>query len=458
MKIPHALLGILMVLLAAHAAVADDVIVLTNGREIHGRIVDERPEAVKIDIGGGKMTYRRDQIAEVRRASAAATAPAEGPGLATDPGTRREEHGLVYLGGDRAGTRVFRATKLPDGFLFEEELRVLDAVGALKHEMRSSERADPQFRPLSFQVRESDAAGEHRTVSGEVRSGRLWITTAKAGDRVKTDVAAPDGMQFPFAAREMFLRESKPLSGVLDPQVFDTRDGVFRQFSFREGGMRPLRMEGTSLEARVIVRRRGTAFVEREWIAPDGTAVLAELNGPEMLAIATTKQAVERLRTGDADRVTGADSAARTRYIDKERGWRIEKPDPTWTFEKPEVSGTGALLVVRNEPIFTTVDVMTDPDAPRSVTVEAAAEALQRLCRTVAPDFKVARDGWIDRGDERIYWMEATATTKGEPTRTLARVLVHGGRVYRVLAACPAKAFEALRPDLDKILESFRVE
>lgn len=456
MKIP-ALLGPVLVLLAAFAAAADDVVVLKNGREIHGRIVEERPDLVKIDVGGGKMTYRRDQVEEVRREPETAPAPT-GPERATDPEARREEHGLVYLGGERVGTRVFRASRLPDGYLFEEELRVFDADGKPKQEIRSNERADLQLRPLSFQVRETSPGKEPSSFSGEVRSGRLWITTAKAGDRVKQDVAAPDDMRFPFAARELFLRESKPLSGVLDAQVFDTRDGVMRAFSYREGGMRPLRMEGTSLEARVIVRRRGTDRVEREWIAPDGTAVLAELNGPGMLVIATTKGAVERLRTGDSDRVTGADSAARTQYVDKERGWRIEKPDPTWTFEKPDVPGTGALLVVRNEPIFTTVDVMTDPDAPKTVTVEAAAEALQRLCRSVAPDFKVARDGWIDRGEERIYWMEATATTKGEPTRTLARVLVHGGRVYRILAACPAKAFDVLRPELDKIVESFRFD
>ena len=453
------LLRLLLPLLLAGTAVAEDVIFLENGREIRGRIVDERPDSVKIDIGAGKLTFKRNQIREVRREPvAAAAAPAAGPDLVTDPATRREETSLLYTDGERTGTRVFRATKLPDGFLFEEELRILDAAGALKLDLRTLERADLQLLPLSFQVRESDGAAEHRTVSGEMRGGRLWLVTAKDGEKVKRDFAVEDGTRFPFAARELFLRDGKALGGVLDLPVYDLRDGVVRAFSYREGGTRPVRLEGRSLQARVVVRRRGTELVEREWIEADGTAVLAELNGPKTLAVGTTKKAVERLREGDADRVTGADSAARTQYVDKERGWRIGKPDPTWTFEKPEVAGTGALLVVRNDPLFSTVDVMTDPDAPKTVKVEAAAEALQRLCRAVAPDFKVVKDGWRGEDGARIYWMEATATTKGEATRTLARVLVHEGRVYRLLAACPAGAFEMLRGDLEKVLDSFSAE
>ena len=50
------------------------------------------------------------------------------------------------------------------------------------------------------------------------------------------------------------------------------------------------------------------------------------------------------------------------------------------------------------------------------------------------------------------------AVLRGEKTRTLARVMVKGGRVWRLLAACPEGAFAALRPDLEKILDSFRVE
>lgn len=450
-------LALPLVLMLASAAGAEDVVVLQNGREIRGRIVEERPDAVKLDIGGGKMTFRRAQIAEVRRERAVPEAAAPGEAPAPDPALRREEHSLLYVDGERVGTRAFRAAKLPDGYLFEEELRFLDPKGVPRLELRTIERADLDLRPLTFQVRETDGVSEHRSVTGEMVAGRLRIVFAKDGDKEKKDVVAPEGTRFPFAAREHFLRESRSLSGAHEYDVWDTRENVLRKIAYREGGVRPLRTEGQSLQARLVVRRRGS-LVEREWLAPDLSAPLTEMNGSQMLAIATTRQAVERLRGGDTDRVTGADSAARTRYVDRERGWRIEKPDPTWTFEKPPVSGTGALLVVRNDLLFATVDVMTDPDARKGTTPEQAAEALRRLCSTVAPDLQLLREGWIERDELRTYWMEVAATTKGERTKTLARVVVKDGVVFRLLAACPERAFDTLRPDLERVLDSFVLE
>lgn len=437
---------------------ADDVVVLQNGREIHGRIVEERDDRVKIDIGGGKMTYKRADIREVRREKVAEPeAAASGPTTPFDAAARREETSLLYVDGRRTGTRVVRTTKLPDGWLFEEEVRVLDDAGAPKSETRTSERADLQYRPMSFQVRETDGVAEHRSVSGEMRGGRLWLVVARNGEKEKKDVAAPDPARFPFAAREMFLRESKALAGTFDAPVWDAARAAFVTTSYREGAPRPLRIDGRSLEARVVARRRGD-LVEREWLDRDGTAVLAEVAGPLTVAIATTKGAVARLAEGDTERVTGPDSAARTQYVDKVRGWRIGKPDPTWTFEKPDAEGSSALLVVRNEPLFASVDVLVDPDAPPKVKPEDAAEALQRLLRSVAADFKVVEDGWIERDGLRVYRMRATATTKGEKTTTLARVVVKDGRVWRVLAACPTAGFPLLEQDLEKILDSFRAE
>jgi hypothetical protein len=185
---------------------------------------------------------------------------------------------------------------------------------------------------------------------------------------------------------------------------------------------------------------------------------MSELNGDALRAIGSTVDVVGRVKQGDADRVTGPDSAARTTYSDPEGGWRIGKPDPSWTFEVPPVRGAGALLSVRNGPLFATVDVMQDAKAPADTTLERSAESLQRLCRTVAEDFRVVADGYTGEGAARVYWLEATATTKGEKTRTLAHVVIRGGKVYRLLAACPEGAFAAVRPEFEKILNSFATE
>ena len=104
------------------------------------------------------------------------------------------------------------------------------------------------------------------------------------------------------------------------------------------------------------------------------------------------------------------------------------------------------------------MDVLRDLAAPPDATVERAAESLQRLCRSIAEDFRVVKDGYVGEGPSRFYWLEATATTKGEKTRTLARVMVRKGKVYRLLAACPEGAFEGVKPDFEKILGSFSAE
>lgn len=445
-------------LVAPRPCAADDVLVLQNGREIRGRVVEDRPDAVKIDIGGGKMTFRRDQIREVRleRAAEAAGGTAGEPTeLGTDPAARREETAVLYVDGERAGTRTVRATRLPDGFLFEEEIRLVDAAGAQRLELRTTERDDLQFRPLTFQVRETDAAGTPRTFSGEVRGGRVHLTYAKGGEKEKREVPAGDDVRFPFAAREMFLRETKALGGRFAATVFDFRDATLREITYREGGVRPIRVEDRETEARIVVRRRGDR-TEREWIGPDGTAVLAELDGPAMLAVATTRKQAARPDDGAAPRAAAAGSFARMRHVDPVGGWRIDKPDATWTFERAGAAASGVVLAVRNEPLSASVEVSTDLSSQRT-KVEDAAEAFERSCRAASPDFEVVKDGWLDRDGLRSWRIEATATTDGRPMRTLARVIVRDGRAWRLVATAPAAGFEALRAELESVLDSFVV-
>jgi hypothetical protein len=449
-----AALAVLMAVAAS--AVAEDVIVLENGREARGRIVEETDAGVTLDIGGGKMFYAKSRIKEIRR-DAPEPKPAAGAAPAPAPTDTREEYALLYQDGKRVGTRVFRATRMVDGFRFEEEVVFLDDKGLPDMQVRTTERADANLLPLAFQVRETSGESEHRMTSGEVRGGRLYLTVTKGGDKTIADEVLPAGARFPSAARELFLRDSKALAGKFTGQVFDTRDRRWRTTSYAEGGAKPVEENGAPLTLRVLARRRGD-LVEHEWVDEKLVSHMSELNGDALRAIGSSVDVVGRVKRGDADRVTGPDSAARTTYAEAEGGWRIGKPDPSWTFEVPPVRGAGALLSVKNAPLFATVDVLQDTKAPADTTLERAAESLQRLCRTVAEDFRVVADGYTGEGPARIYWLEATATTKGEKTKTLAHVVVKNGKVYRLLAACPEGAFSAVRPEMEKILGSFAVE
>ena len=439
------------------SALAEDVVVLENGREARGRIVEDSDAGVKLEVGGGKMFYPRSKIREVRRDAAAPEADAGPPPEPVAAADTREEYAVLYQDGRRVGARVLRCSKMAEGFRFEEEVFFLDANGVPEMQVRTTERSDANLLPLSFQTRETAGASEHRMVVGEVRGGRLYETATKAGEKTVRDDALPQSARFPFAAREMFLRESKALGGKFDATIYDPRDRRWRSVSYSECGMKPLDENGKTVTVRVILRRRGDV-VEREWIDEKLVARMTELNGESLRALASNVAVVGRLRDGDTERVTGPDSSARTQFIDAEGGWRVGKPDPSWTFEQPAIRGSGALLSVRNTPLFASVDLLRDTAAPADVTIERAAESLQRLCRTVAPDFRVTSDGYKGEGAARVYWLEAAATTKGERTRTLAHVLVRGGKVYRLLAACPESVFEVARPDLEKILASFVVE
>ncbi len=444
-----------LVLALAALAPAEDVLILENGREARGRIVEETEAGVKLDFGGGKMFYARKLIREIRRGTE--DGPAESPLPPGEVADVREESALLYQDGRRVGTRIFRAAKTREGWRFEEEVVFLDEKGVPEMQVRTTERSDPEFQPLAFQFREAAGDSEHRMVSGEVRGGRLYVTVTKEGAKTQSDDAVPAGARFPFAAREIFLRDAKALAGKLEAPVFDTRDQRWRTTNYAEAGRKRVDQNGATSDLRVIVRRRDDVM-EREWVDDKLVAHMIEMNGETLRAIRSSPDVIGRVKQGDTERVTGKDSSARTRYVDPEGGWRIGKPDPSWTFEEPVIKGAGALLSVRNAAVFASVDLLRDRTAPADTTVERAAESLQRLCRAVAEDFHVERDGYTGEGPQRIYWLEASATTKGERTRTLAHVLVRKGRVFRLLAACPDKEFETLRPDFERILGSFVVE
>ena len=49
------------------SALAEDVIVLTSGRELRGEVVEETEDRVKVKITGGSVWYPRSRIQEIRR-------------------------------------------------------------------------------------------------------------------------------------------------------------------------------------------------------------------------------------------------------------------------------------------------------------------------------------------------------------------------------------------------------
>lgn len=444
---PRAVVAAALLAAMLGVAVAEDVLVLTSGSRVRGRIVAEEKDRVRLEVEGGGVWYPRSKIREIRRGRP--TAEAERTRGA------RAEFAVLTREGRRAGARRFLVLQKAGGLQFEEEVVFLDAEGRPSLRVFTLERCDAAFHPVSFVVRESEGPGKDRSVTCRVRGERLEIETASKGKRETTSRPLPKGARFRFAAREEFVRRSRALGGRLGVTVYDSRDRRWRRVRYEEDGVAPhVADDGSVTKHRRIVRRRGEA-AEREVLDASHRAVRAELNDGSLVAERTTREVFRSLRGGDAERVTGPESRGRTWYVDAVAGFRIAKPGEHWTFEQPLPSAVGTLVVVRREAAFATVDVQRDLSAAKDVTLERAAEALLRQCRSVSKDFEVVDDGYRSTDQGRFYWFEATARTKGTETRTRGRVFLTGGKVYRLLGACPPGFFEATADDFESVFESF---
>ncbi len=439
------LLALTCAAVCAAQARADDVLVLSTGREVRGEIVEENDTQVKVRIDGGALWYPRSRIVEIRRD----VAEGEDAGTADQA---REESAVLYADGERAGARTLRYLPRGGGHQWEESVVFLGSDGMPQLEVRTLERSDRAFHPELFQVQETTRDGRTRLVRGEVVGSRLEIEVTVDGETSKTVTDVRPGARFPFAAREEFVRAGKTAAPT-EGEVFDVRDRRWRPTSYRNAGERVVGEGEAGVTVRVIERRRGE-LLEFEWVGPDGRSRLSDLNGPALRALAAPASVVAAVAGGEPDRVTGSDSAARTRYADVAEPFEIRKPDPTWLFEEPRVGGGATLVTVRNRALAATVDVLRDRTAPEGVTLDRAADALERVLAAHAVDLRVVQRGRAPDGS--YAWVEAQATTKGERTHTLAHVRVVDGRVYRLLAACPEERWELVRPELERILLSFR--
>jgi len=449
-------LGTILLTLGLCVATAhgEDVLILRNGRKARGEIVEETEQRVRLRMAAGSLWYQREMIQEIIRGEKEPDEAEPAPLVSVAGG--REEHSLLYRDGKRVGTRVFRLIVRADHFQFEEELQFAATDEEPERIVRVVERCDRQFKPLFLQVRESRGEDHHSLAEARVRAGQMVVNAVVDAERELVSSPVPTGGRFPLAAREFFFREFQGLGGVLRVRVYDLASKRWGTVVYSDEGPKRIEITGGSFnpgveEVRVLLRKRD-GRTEREWLAADLTSRLTELDIP------VDPEAVERARSGKFEDKTGFDAVAADKHGDAAAGWSVDKPDPSWIFERPSVEGGGALVTVRQEALSASVNVLLDPAAPKGVTIEQAAESLQRLCRSIAPDFRVVDEHYGKGEDDRDYWLEATATTKGEKTRTLARVVIRGDRVFRLLAACPDQWFDLCRPDFEKILKSLTVE
>lgn len=453
--------SVLIAIAAGPAAFAEDTIVLTNGNEVRGRIVSEDEDAVKIDIGGGKMTFRRSQIAEVRREKPPEATPGAAPvDAAENLAPARDEHAVLYTDGARSGTLTTRVRRETQAFVVESERAEFGPAGDIVRTVRTIERSDLEFRPVSLSVRTTEILGgkeSFRSVAAEVRSGRIYVTTTIDGERSKSEAACPAEPRFAGAGREMFLRRSRALGGRFEASVFDPATLRFASVTWVEGGVRPVVVAGKSDTVRVVRRVRDGATGD-EWVRPDLTTLLSDLDGGTTRALGSDARTVTLLRSGASDAAAALDAAARTTWRDDDARWTIRKPDPSWTFGSPASRADGRRLAVRNEATKALVEVSLDPLADARTTPQRAAESLQKGLRTSLEELRPEKDGFIERGGRRILQITGTARDARGPLVVVLRIVQTEKATHRLVASAPATGFEAIRGDVERLLDSFRAD
>jgi hypothetical protein len=445
-----ALLAAALCLLAV-ASVAGDRIVLTNGREVRGRIVEETDEKVVVELAmGGRMEFARSRVKEIVRDAAPEESGADEP--EDRSGELTTEATFLVYGPERRlrGWRRTREYRRGEERLFESVTAFLEDGDEPAVRVHVVEVAGPDLSPRAFTYRENVEGKPEFLRRGEVSGTSMRVSEARLGDVKARSIPFPSGTSFPAAARAAALARRGELRGEVETAVFDPVSGDFETIVWSYGEPETVEHDGRPVEVTVLRSRRGRILSE-ERIGPDGRTVTAELNGPSLVAVAVPPERVDRLERGEEPEGREAEEIE-NRRADLEAGFAVRKPGPRWTFERGEGMRR---LTIKNLDRFAYVDILRDTSLPRGTLLETFALNLERRLAAESEEYRKESDGFGTLGGERAYRLECTSRRKGERIRSLVVATIHEGRAWIVIAACPVDYFGEARKVFDEILESF---
>jgi len=432
------------------AVLAEDVIQFKNGRRLSGKIVRETEDRVVIEIeGGGTATFSKREIKEIVRD---VKSVGEGEKKA-ESGLLRSEHYFVWSGERRVGFRSLWARKLDGGDLsLEEESRFVDEKGKTEVLVRVTELVTGSLEPKEIIYREVSARGR-LTLRGVVREGFLHLDVSLPAGRRKSSLRLPDGCRFPLSAREFAVRERAHLKGAWQVVVFDPREENFFPYRFELAEPRSVDWEGARVKVTVLIRRRGERAKEEIWIDPSDRTLTEELNGPEIVAVLSSRKRVEAYRDGAEVKATTEEERVRPTFFHPEAGFRVRKPNLAWTFKARPV-GDERFLEISNLRYFASVDIWCRKKSPEGGLLSTLAVDMEKEFAASASGFEKLSDGYMEVGGERAYRMVASSRNRGEEVRSLLVGVLHEGRTYVLALACPKAYWKGALPEFEAILRS----
>ena len=445
------LFALLLLLVTAGLSSAGDTIRFKNGRSLSGRIVAEDGESVTLEIdGGGKLTVPRRDIAEIVRE----TAGSGGGEAESTGGAVRAEHFLVWSGTRRLGTRSLWVRKNDaGGYVLEEESTFLDAEGKEEVRVRIVETVTAALEPVEILYREI-AVGGQTVRHGVVRGGALHLSVSAPGGKRESTLAMPDGVRFPLAAREFAVRERERLKGAWEVKVFDPREENFYLYRFESAGTRRVDWEGAVTEVSVLVRHRASRAPEEIWIDAAGATLSEELNGPEVVAVRTTRERIDSLLSGEDVATSAEERRVRPLHVNRDVGFQVRKPTLSWTFE-PGKPGGRQVLTISNLRWFAYVDIIVLPLEPEGGLLSSLAVDMEKRFEGASENFKKLSEGFLEVGGEKAVRIVASSRNRGEELQSWLVGVLHGGRTWLIAMACPKAYWTGAEPEFQKILDGF---
>ncbi|MGE0192095.1 MAG: hypothetical protein AB7T63_08640 [Planctomycetota bacterium] len=445
-------------------AVAEDVVVLTNGSEWRGRICRESDDEVELESVGEsgsiqRVTLPRVRIAEIRRAPRDGDAPAAGVSDEDDAWFLLQAEGRVV--GWR-NVRIARVTSSRfTGWRMEEEILELSQGRHLPAtRTRRVEVVDEAFRPRLFDYRES-TEGEgadryERRVTGEVREGVWHVFASQDGDTRTREVALPEGARGLLAWRESMRRAQPRRIGLEDGLLVDpAAEGIV---PFQAGFV----STGTGADEWHRVRE-GRRLVSRFDAA--GKAVSEEIAEglvarPSSSRRCLAAEAGEAIGPDDAAADVGTDPGTIVHLPDV--GLAFDRPDASWEWRPSVVdaSRTGwrqlGLLAEPRRLLYAHVEWHPAGDGAPAPGDEKAW--LLRRLRTQAPDLVELPTGLVPTipGALRLD-LVGTITRRSERVRTIALMVPRPRGLVVILAAGPESGWAQGSEELERFLQTLRL-
>lgn len=435
---------------SAEASSKRDVIHLVGGEVITGTILKQRGNYIEVRLDEGTVVgFERSRVTSIGKANAGAETEQQ-PMLAG-----RDQWFLLHdAAGRSAGFMHGLVQNLEGGGVRVTEEWFFTTGGQGRTQVTILEEADAELRPTKSFYHErvlsaADRLVAERLLDAKVAGPKLVVQRRSLKGRSRQEYPFAVTTRFPLLYREQLRQEGERELIATRQQIFDARDGAFRNWKVAGVPRRKVEWEGRKMTVRELKFERGGA-PNTEWIDGEGRTLRREVNGAALVAVATTEQRARRavVRPGPSGQPGAVAATASGRRA-------VWLPNPLW-----RVHRRGADSVVVRAPLYQAEATLIELDAvPRDVQLESAADTLVRWLRLTLGQDLVVRSRTrtqVQRAPAMRISCNWSIDRQGEsrPWKGVCHLFRVDGRYVALLCTAPRVGFPGLEGDFRRILDS----